>query len=274
MNITIGFSPCPNDTYMFDALIHKKIDTRGITFVPVIEDVQELNLRCLAHELDVSKISYHAFSKVYKDYAMCTSGSALGKGVGPLLISKKDYTTDQLSQLSVAIPGVHTTAAFLLDYAFPKIHEKHEMIFHEIESAILSGTVDTGVIIHENRFTYEQRGLHKILDLGTYWEEKTKLPIPLGGICINRNNDPKLQSTVNSLLRESVEYAFSHPDSSKDYVRQYAQEMEAEIVNKHISTYVNPYSLDIGKEGKEAVIRMFQEIFGKKVEEDDIFVAN
>jgi 1,4-dihydroxy-6-naphthoate synthase len=272
MNITIGFSPCPNDTFMFDALIHKKIDTQGITFIPVIQDVQELNIKCLNGELDVSKISYHAFSKIYQDYIMSTSGSALGRGVGPLLISKTKYNKDQVSNLSVAIPGVHTTAAFLLDYAFPELTNKTEMIFHEIEGSILSGKVDGGVIIHENRFTYEEKGLHKIIDLGSYWEEQTKLPIPLGGICVSRNFSSDMQQKISRLLKESVAYAFAHPESSRAYVKQYAQEMEADIVNKHITTYVNPYSLDIGKEGKSAVIRMFEEIIGKKIEENNLFV--
>lgn len=257
MRISLGFSPCPNDTFMFDALIHKKIDTGGFEFDVKIADVEELNRSCLKEEIDVSKMSYHAFMHMSKQYQMLSAGSALGRGVGPLLISKMSYNLHDVDHLRIAIPGKYTTAAFLLENAFPEVRNLVEVRFDQIEDMVLNDEVDAGLIIHENRFTYADKGLLKIIDLGDYWENKTQLPIPLGGIAVKRSLTEDIKLQINHLLRASVSYAFQNPSSSAEYVSKYAQEMSAEVCQKHIDTYVNSFSEQLGQEGKQAIQHMF-----------------
>jgi len=276
MRISLGFSPCPNDTFMFDALINQKIDTQGFEFIPKIADVEELNLSCLEGSLDISKMSYHAFTHMSSKYQMLTSGSALGRGVGPLLISKMTYNLHDVDHLRIAIPGKYTTAAFLLKDAFPEVRNLIITPFDTIEKMILEDEADAGLIIHENRFTYADKGLLKIIDLGEYWEQKTDLPIPLGGIAIKRDIQEDIKLKVNELIQQSVEFAFENPDSSADYVLKHAQEMEKEVLQKHIETYVNQFSSHIGLEGKKAVKRMFIERFpedSSKFELEYLFVS-
>lgn len=268
MKLTLGFSPCPNDTFIFDALIHGKIDTEGLSFDVSFHDVETLNQKAFNGELDITKLSFHAFAFVARQYALLHSGSALGFGVGPLLICKKEnidfiynnlqqVEPQQNSKLRVGIPGKYTTANFLLGVAFPQLIEKREMVFSEIEDALLQHEIDLGLIIHENRFTYQDKGLHKVIDLGTHWEELTGGAIPLGGIVINRKIDIAIQQKVNRLIRKSVEYAFANPKSGLDFIRQHAQEMDEAVMYKHIELYVNQYSIDLGEDGKRAVDTLF-----------------
>jgi len=259
--LSLGFSPCPNDTFIFDALIHHKIDTEGLEFDVFFDDVETLNRKALQGVLDITKLSFHAFAHVSQSYVLLDAGSALGFGVGPLLISKTAYTPEQVqiqAGLSVGIPGTYTTANFLLGIAFPELQHKKELVFSAIEESLLNQELDLGVIIHENRFTYAQKGLHKVMDLGDYWEQETGMPIPLGGIVIKRNIDIETQHTVNRLIRKSVEYAFEHPEASSNFVRQHAQELNESVRKQHIDLYVNKYSIDLGDLGKKA-IRVFFE---------------
>lgn len=262
MKLSLGFSPCPNDTFIFDALIHHKIDTEGLEFEVFFDDVETLNQKAFRGELDITKLSFHAFAHVYEQYALLDAGSALGFGVGPLLICKNEsliHNPEELTtNLKVGIPGKYTTANFLLGIAFPHLVDKQEMIFSEIESALIDNKIDVGLIIHENRFTYSDKGLHKIVDLGSYWEQLTGCAIPLGGIVINRNIDIETQQKVNRLLRKSVEFAFANPKSGIDFIKEHAQEMSEEVMYKHIELYVNKYSINLGAEGKKAIDVLFK----------------
>ena len=264
MKLTLGFSPCPNDTFIFDALIHHKIDTEGLDFEVFFDDVETLNQKALKGELDITKLSFHAFAHVAEKYALLDAGSALGFGVGPLLICQREELihSEQLNQenssLSVAIPGALTTANFLLGIAFPNLKQKQVMVFSEIENALINHTIDLGLIIHENRFTYQDKGLHKIVDLGSYWEELTGCAIPLGGIVVNRNLDQETQLKVNRLIRKSVEFAFENPKSGIDFISSHAQEMDEAVMYKHIDLYVNKYSINLGTEGRKAIDILFK----------------
>ncbi len=256
--ITLGFSPCPNDTFMFDALVNGRIDTGELKFKSILEDVETLNRMAQKPELDVTKLSFAAYSGVIDQYMLLTSGSALGKGVGPLFISLKDYSNSIDQIRTVAIPGKNTTAYFLFRMFYPQNYEVKEMIFSEIEQAILEGKVDAGVIIHENRFTYEKKGLKKINDLGELWEKKTGQPIPLGGIAVKRELDIEVKKKINQLVRESVEYAFKNPEASSEYVKLHSQEMSEEVQRKHIKLYVNDYSISLGEKGCNAILHFLE----------------
>jgi 1,4-dihydroxy-6-naphthoate synthase len=259
MKLTLGFSPCPNDTFIFDALIHHKIDTEGLEFEVFFDDVETLNQKAFKAELDITKLSFHAFAYVHEQYVLLDAGSALGFGVGPLLICKNQDVANNLDPgLRVGIPGEYTTANFLLGIAYPQLGNKQVLLFSDIESALLEDKIDIGLIIHENRFTYEEKGLHKIIDLGSYWENLTNCAIPLGGIVVNRALDPETQNKVNRLIRKSVEYAFANPKSGLSFIKSHAQEMSEEVMYKHIDLYVNKYSIDLGSEGKEAIKVMFK----------------
>lgn len=261
MKLSLGFSPCPNDTFIFDALIHHKIDTEGLEFEVFFDDVETLNQKALRGDLDITKLSFHAFAYVHEQYALLDSGSALGFGVGPLLICHDEKLVAQREQLNpdykVGIPGKYTTANFLLGIAFPHLTNKQEMVFSDIETSLLEDKIDLGLIIHENRFTYTEKGLHKIVDLGSYWEQLTGCAIPLGGIVINRNLDQATKEKVNRLIKKSVEFAFANPKSGLQFIKQHAQEMSEEVMYKHIELYVNQYSIDLGKEGRKAIDVLF-----------------
>jgi len=271
--ITLGFSPCPNDCFIFDAMLHGKIDTEGLTFKVFMEDVETLNQKAFRADLDVTKLSYHAYAHLTKNYQLLNAGSALGNGCGPLLIASSKLQVQSFTR--IAIPGKFTTANFLLLLAFPDAKNKVEMVFSEIEEAVLTGKAAAGLIIHENRFTYEQKGLKKIIDLGEFWETLANAPIPLGGIVIKRKFDNALKKKFDSVLRKSVEYAFANPESSLNFVKANAQEMSEEVMYKHIDLYVNNYSVDLGTEGKRAVQLLFdkaQEIGIINKIEEDIFL--
>ena len=256
MKLTLGFSPCPNDTFIFDALVHNKIDTEGLEFEVVFADVEQLNKWALDGELDVTKLSYHAFTYCVNNYVLLDSGSALGNNCGPLLIKKPE--TILTSECKIAIPGKYTTANMLLRIAFPAYQNTVEILFSDIENAILDNKVDAGLIIHENRFTYQHKGLEKAKDLGEFWEVETQLPIPLGGIVVKRTLSLVIQQKIERVLRKSVEYAFKNPNSSADYVQCHAQEIEKEVIDAHINLYVNDYSVSLGKKGRKAVEMVFE----------------
>lgn len=260
MTLTLGFSPCPNDCFMFDAIVHHRIDLEGLQFRVVMEDVEALNRRAFHRAVDVTKLSYHAFAHCADSYALLDAGSALGRGCGPLVISARPLTTDDLAQgdLRIAIPGRYTTANFLLSLAFPRAQRKSELVFSEIEGAVLDGRFDAGLIIHENRFTYAQKGLAKIIDLGEYWETTTGAAIPLGGIVIDRRLPADVQQRMDRVMRRSVEYAFAHPEASRAFVRAHAQEMSDDVMRQHIDLYVNEYSVSLGADGRRAVEVLFE----------------
>ena len=253
--LTLGFSPCPNDTFMFDALVNEKIDTNGFSFDVKLSDIEKLNQQAINGELDITKISFGVYLRIKDTYELLTAGSALGIGVGPLLISKKEFSNPQKEIRTVAIPGKNTTAYFLFKMFYPELNDIREIIFSDIERAVLEGEVDAGVIIHENRFTYQLKALKKVSDLGELWENKTGQPIPLGGIAIKRNLDDAIKRNVNALIRKSVEFAFANPEESSEYVAKHAQEMSEEIRKKHIQLYVNNFSIDIGEIGKNAILK-------------------
>jgi len=253
MQISLGFSTCPNDTFIFDALVNGKIDTEGIEFKPYLTDVEDLNELAFKNKLDVTKLSYHAWLQVWKSYRILDSGSALGKGSGPVWVGKNACLDLANQQVSVAIPGEHTTANLLLSLAYPNVTSKKVYLFSDIEQAILDGQVDTGVLIHENRFTYQKKGLVLLSDLGKYWSETTKTPIPLGGIMIHRRLPLTIANTVNRLIRKSLEYAYSYPAGTIEYIRKYAQSMDQDVLEAHLQTFVNEYSLSLGKEGEKSI---------------------
>jgi len=257
MKLSLGFSPCPNDTFIFDAMIHGKIDTEGLEFDVRLGDVEELNQQAFAGNLDVTKLSYHAYAYLTDKYCLLDAGSALGNNCGPLLIARAPMPQEEIIEAKIAIPGKYTTANFLLGYAYPQARHKVEMLFSDIEDAVLRGDVDAGLIIHENRFTYQQKGLVKLVDLGEYWENSTQMPIPLGGIVIRRDLPPDLQLKVNRVLQRSVQFAFDNPKSSLAYVRAHAQEMDEAVMYQHIELYVNDYTENLGERGRAAVQHLF-----------------
>ncbi|HZI69412.1 MAG TPA: 1,4-dihydroxy-6-naphthoate synthase [Hanamia sp.] len=260
MNFTLGFSPCPNDTFIFDGLVNKKIDTGDFTFTVQLEDVETLNEMARKGALDFTKLSYGVLPLVIDKYKVLNSGSALGKGVGPLLISKNPVSFEEVPNYTIVIPGENTTAHLLFSLAFPNAKIKVFKRYDEIEKSVLESENVLGVIIHENRFTYMNKGLHKIVDLGNYWEEKTSLPIPLGGIVGKRTLDDAVLKKVDSLIRKSIQYSYGNYPAISDYIKAHSQEMEEEVMKKHIDLYVNDYSLDLGEDGKNA-IRTFMEIY-------------
>lgn len=276
MKLTLGFSTCPNDTFIFDALVNSRVDTEGLEFEPVLGDVEELNRRAFLGEIDITKISYHAYAYLSDRYRILTSGSALGHNNGPLLVSKRKIYPDELSSIRIAIPGKHTTANLLLSIAWPEAIDKTEYLFSEIEEAVLDNEIDAGLLIHENRFTYEKRGLKKISDLGEFWNELTDSPIPLGAISVNRSIPDNIALAIDRSLKRSIEFAFNNPESSYPYVKKHAVSMEKDVMLKHIDLYVNQYTLDLGSEGKKAIRRLYKEASSRSVipeVRDDIFVS-
>ncbi|HKP32054.1 MAG TPA: 1,4-dihydroxy-6-naphthoate synthase [Chitinophagaceae bacterium] len=259
---SIGFSPCPNDTFIFDALVNNKIDVSPFTFDVHLEDVETLNQWAIEGKLDISKVSFGVYPHILHQYELLNSGSALGKGVGPLLISKKEINDldAKIDHLTIALPGKNTTAHLLFSSAFPSAHHKRFVLFSEIEDAVLNGDVDLGVIIHENRFTYQQKGLKKLMDLGDYWEQKTGLPIPLGGIVVKNNFDAEIKTKIDRLIRQSLELAFVNYPELPPYVRENSQEMNEDVMRKHIDLYVNDFSLGLGPVGKKAIEKFILQV--------------
>lgn len=273
--IKLGFSTCPNDTFIFDAMVHHKIDTEGLEFEILLADVEELNQMAFKTQLDVTKLSYHAYAHLWSKYNILNSGSALGRNNGPILISKHKIYPDEVNDLKIAIPGKNTTANLLFTIAYPEAKNKIEYLFSDIEEAIHSNEVDAGLIIHETRFTYEKDGFKKIIDLGEFWENTTQSPIPLGGIVVKKDLDKAIQEKIDRVLKRSIEYAFKNPKSSISYMKQYAQNMNDDIMHQHIQLYVNDFSFDLGPEGKKAIHTLYEKAFELKLIEslpEDIFV--
>lgn len=276
MTLTLGFSPCPNDTFIFDAMIHKKIDTEGLDFEVIMADVEVLNKKAMQGNIHITKLSYHAYAYLTHQYVLLNSGSALGNNCGPLLIAKKQYTPQEIPQLNIAIPGKYTTANFLLTYAYPTLNTRKEMLFSDIENAVLKGETDAGLIIHENRFTYAEKGLVKLIDLGEYWETQTGFPIPLGGIVIHRNIPSEVQQKVDRVLRRSVEFALKQPAQSMSFVRQHAQEMDEAVMMQHIQLYVNDFTVNLGTKGRQAIHHVYDkaaELGIVNIDNTNIFIA-
>ena len=265
MNLSIAYSPCPNDTFIFDALAHQKIDTEGLTFDIIHGDVETLNREAMDGKYDITKLSYHAFAYMSNQYQLLTAGSTLGRGCGPLMISKDEIPRSKIEFCLIGIPGRLTTANFLMTLAFPEAATKKEMVFNEIENALLNDAIDIGLIIHENRFTYIHKGLKKIIDLGEWWEKKYQLPIPLGGIVTRRDFEPELQLKINRVVKRSVEFALANPAQTMQYVRDHAQEMDEQVMQQHIALYVNDFSVDLGEEGKAAISALYEVAAEKKI---------
>ena len=259
MKLSLAFSPCPNDCFIFDAIVNRRIDLEGLDLTVTLADVEALNKAAFAGESDVTKLSFHAYAHCASNYVLLDAGSALGRNCGPLLISKRPIPCEEVAAgaLRIAIPGRYTTANLLMGLAFPAARDKTELLFSDIEASVAEGRHDAGLIIHENRFTYEQKGLRKIVDLGEYWERATGAPIPLGGIVIRRALPDDVKQAVNRVIRRSVEYAFANRSASLPYVRAHAQEMSEDVMYKHIDLYVNEFSVDLGAEGRRAVQVLF-----------------
>ncbi len=256
--LTLGFSPCPNDTFMFYPLVHGLVDTAGLSFRERLEDVETLNQLALAGELDVSKVSYHALGHIRDRYALLRSGSALGRGCGPLLVAREDISPADLRNRRIAVPGRYTTALLLLRLLDPKLDNFIVMPFNEIMDAVTSGAVDAGLIIHESRFTYQGLGLHKLIDLGEWWETETGLPIPLGGIVARRSLGVETIAAIERALKSGVTFSRANPGAAADYIREHAQEMSDEVCAAHIGLYVNDFSTELGAEGERAIAELLR----------------
>ncbi len=255
--LTFGFSPCPNDTFAFHALVHGLVDA-PFRVAPMLLDIEELNRRAHHGEFDLTKLSVGAFAAVGDQYRLLRSGAALGHGVGPLVVARSAMSLPDAARGRVAIPGKETTAYRLLRLAAPELSQIVEMRYDRILRAVAEGEVDAGLIIHESRFTYSDHGLSKVADLGDWWERETSLPVPLAAICARHDLDDELAAAAESAIRASVQFAFDHPDASREYVRANAQEMSEDVCASHIELYVNAHSLDIGEDGLRAVARLVQ----------------
>ncbi|HLP74356.1 MAG TPA: 1,4-dihydroxy-6-naphthoate synthase [Bacteroidales bacterium] len=258
MKLTLGFSPCPNDTFIFDAMVHGRIDTEGLEFDYFLADVEELNRRAFAADVDITKMSYHAYAYAAANYLILDAGSALGYRNGPLLISKKRTGSKHLTDKRIAIPGKYTTANLLFSIAYPEAKDKKEYLFSDIEDALLKDEADAGLIIHETRFTYMKKGLHKVADMGEYWENLTGMPVPLGTIVVRRDLPDDIKLKVNRVVRRSLEYAYHDSSASYGFVSSNAREMDSSVMNRHIRLFVNEFTLDLGAKGKAAVNELFR----------------
>lgn len=258
MKLTFGFSPCPNDTFIFDAMVHRRIDTEGLDFDYFMSDIEDLNTRALSGETDITKISFLAYAFAADKYLILDSGSALGHRNGPLVIGNKNLSLKHIDQARIAIPGINTTANMLFTIFWPEAKNKTEYIFSEIENAILKDEADAGLIIHEKRFTYQKRGLIKLADLGEQWEKLTSLPIPLGTIAVNRRIPEDIALKVNRIIHRSLEYAYTDSLASYDFIRANAQDMDSTVMNKHIKLFVNKFTSNLGKEGKRAINELYR----------------
>lgn len=256
MKLTLNISTCPNDTFMFDAAVHGRIDTEGLSFELNLADIEQLNSAAIKGEADITKLSYAVYPLIKTNYKILNSGSALGRGNGPLLVSRHKIYTDELSDAHVAIPGLHTTANLLLERLFPSIKSKQAYLFSDVAEAVMEGECDAGVLIHEGRFTYREKGLRLVADLGVEWEKQTSMPLPLGAIAVSNRLDPETQKKVERVVRRSVEYALANPAVSAPFVKQYAQELSADVTARHIELFVNDFSVDLGEEGRKAVMKL------------------
>ena len=251
--LRLAISPCPNDTFMFDAIVNRRIESDGLLFEVEYYDIEQLNERAMERRADITKCSTAILPRIDTDYRLLDSGSALGRGNGPLLVRRKG---DEGALHHVIVPGLHTTANALMQSLFPEVEHRTPMLFSEVAASVERGEADAGVLIHEGRFVYERRNLTLVADLGLEWEARTGLPLPLGGIVIKRDFDPALREKVERVLRRSIEYAFANPMASREWVKAHAQEMEDEVIDKHIALFVNDFSLSLGDEGRAAMQRL------------------
>lgn len=284
MKLKLAYSPCPNDTFAFHAMVHGMVDTEGLEFETVLADVEELNTGAAAGKFEICKLSYHAFFQLCDSYVMLRSGSALGYHNGPLLVTPEESPLGKLrggelekalAEAKVVIPGRMTTGALLLKVAFPMIQNTTPVIFSDIEKLVLEGSFDAGVLIHEARFTYKEKGLSLITDLGEHWQKISGLPVPLGGIAVTRRLDPDTARKVNRVLRRSIEFAMHNPSASQEYVTCNAQEMDSQVQKQHIELFVNDFSIDIGVEGERAALALFRKLTQVSPEinfRDDLFI--
>ena len=257
MKLKLGFSPCPNDTFIFEALVNGRIDTEGVSFDWFLADVEELNRRAMEGTVDVTKMSFHAYAMAAANYLILDSGSALGRNNGPLVVSRRKIYPDELDNALIAIPGRYTTANLLFSIFWPGASRKREYLFSDIPEAVLSGEADAGLIIHETRFTYLSLGLRKVADTGEYWEKMTGMPVPLGGIVVNRGVNEDIAGKVSRAIRRSIEYAWADPSASVEFIRRNAREIDSSVTKEHISLFVNNFSLSLGQEGKAAIARLY-----------------
>jgi 1,4-dihydroxy-6-naphthoate synthase len=265
MKLSLGFSPCPNDTFIFEALVHGRVDTEGVSFDWFLADVEELNRRAMEGSVDVTKMSFHAYALAAANYLILDSGSALGRNNGPLVVSRRKMYPDELENALIAIPGKYTTANLLFSIFWPGASRKREYIFSDIPEAVMSGEVDAGLIIHETRFTYLSLGLKKIADTGEYWEKMTGLPVPLGGIVTHRSVNEDIAAKVSRSIRRSIGYAWADPSASVDFIKRNAREIDSAVTKEHISLFVNDFSLSLGQDGKAAIERLYSVARERKV---------
>jgi 1,4-dihydroxy-6-naphthoate synthase len=255
--LTLGYSTCPNDTYIFDALAHGRIDLHSLSYDIHLADVETLNQKATTGDLDITKLSFAAIGHLLHTYALLHAGAALGRGCGPLIVARPGVSLSSMADALVAVPGDWTTACLLLNLFSPRPLQTIAMPFDRIMPAIQSGNATAGVIIHEGRFTYPSYNLNCLMDLGQWWETETGLPIPLGGIVIRRDLPRDIIVRVNNTLRESVDYARHNPGASADYIRRHAQEMAPRVVQQHIDLYVNDFTRNLGEEGARAIEILF-----------------
>jgi len=284
MRLKLAYSLCPNDTFAFHAMVHGLVDTEGLEFETVLADVEQLNMGAASGKYEICKLSYHAFFQLAESFVMLRSGSALGYHNGPLLVTpEKSYLSGlrgeelekALAAAAVLVPGKMTTGALLLKVAFPMIQNTTPVIFSDIEKLLLDGSFDAGVLIHEARFTYRDKGLALITDLGEHWQKISGLPVPLGGIAVTRRLDPGTARKVNRVLRRSIEFAINNPSASQVYVTCHAQEMDPLVQKQHIELFVNDFSIDIGVEGERAAVALFRKLTQVSPEinfRDDLFI--
>ncbi len=267
----LSISPCPNDTFMFDALLHGRVDTGGMAFDPLFEDIEQLNRHAIEGIPDITKISYAIYPLISGRYRLLTAGSALGRGNGPVLVGREKRTPQEIAPLKIAIPGEHTTAALLLKSLYGGNLDCRSYLFSDIAGAVAGGEVDAGVLIHEGRFVFHEKGLHKIADLGQEWERSTGLPVPLGAIAVKRELGAQTHQKINDALRRSIAFAFENPASGRNFVSSHARELSEEVIRAHIETFVNGFSLDVGAEGRAAVEKLLA-VSGAGFDKNDIFV--
>ena len=265
MKLSLGFSPCPNDTFIFEALVHGRVDTEGVSFDWFLADVEELNRRAMEGSVDVTKMSFHAYALAAANYLILDSGSALGRNNGPLVVSRRKMYPDELENALIAIPGRYTTANLLFSIFWPRASRKREYIFSDIPEAVMSGEVDAGLIIHETRFTYLSLGLKKVADTGEYWEKMTGMPVPLGGIVMHRSVNEDIAAKVSRSIRRSIGYAWADPSASLDFIKRNAREIDSAVTKEHINLYVNDFSLSLGQDGKAAIERLYSVARERKV---------
>jgi len=261
ISLKIGYSPCPNDTFIMAALAENRLAS-PLIFEPLLADVETLNQWALEDRLDVTKLSFMALGQVRNSYGLLSSGGALGWGCGPLLVTRPGRTLAQLDHGAVASPGNLTTAALLLSLYLGKQPDFRQMVFSDIMPAVASGEADFGLVIHEGRFTLAAYGLEPLLDLGSWWEQETGHPIPLGGIAIRRDLGLELAQMVDHAIRSSLLDALASPERTMSYVQSHAQEMDQDVVTQHIKLYVNSFSMDLSAEGQEAVALLFSKAEG------------